>query len=239
MDSREPNRWQRGGHHWDTGCHHLAHSLRTVGVPVELGELTHYPHTVASSIDPAAGIRVLVVDDEKEVADAYALRLQGVCDTETVYSGDAALNHVASRETDIVLLDRHMPGLSGGEVLDQLRDRGFGGRVIMVTAVDPGFGVIDMPFDEYLCKPVDREDLHAAIEQQRRVLAFQTLGDYFTAEAKRSVLAAQVSAEERADHPGYDDLETRVTQLRARGERLLSEQADAFETFDAIDRGRV
>jgi DNA-binding NarL/FixJ family response regulator len=55
--------------------------------------------------------------------------------------------------------DRHMPGLSGEDLLSELVDRDYYGRVVMVTAVDPGIEVLDMPFDDYLCKPVDREEL--------------------------------------------------------------------------------
>ena len=56
-----------------------------------------------SGNDSAADVRTLVVDDEREVAEAYALRLRGYCDIETAYSGDAALSvvddavYVASR----------------------------------------------------------------------------------------------------------------------------------------------
>lgn len=181
-------------------------------------------------------MRVLVVDDEKEVADAYALRLQDVCETETTYSGEAALETVTSTTIDVILLDRHMPAMSGDEVLARLDDRGFIGRVIMITAVDPGFNVIKLPFDDYLCKPVDREDLHAAIEHQRRVLLYEILGAYFSAESKRSVLASELPPEKRADSPEYADLERRVTRLRSRVERLLGEHQRPLETFDQIRR---
>jgi len=82
--------------------------------------------------------RVLMVDDEKQVADAYALRLQDVADVTVAYGGEEALAIVAEgRPPDVVLLDRHMPGLSGDAVLDELRERDLTTRVIMVTAIDP------------------------------------------------------------------------------------------------------
>lgn len=190
----------------------------------------------APALDPTTDVNVLIVDDEKEVADAYALRLRDVCDTQTAYGGQAALETVETSPIDIVLLDRHMPSMSGDEVLRQLSDRGFDGRVIMVTAVDPGFEVVELPFDEYLCKPVDREDLHAAIDQQRQVLAYETLGSYFSAESKRAVLEAEVPADERAEREEYAELERRVEQLHGRASRLLGEDTDAFEAFAAIGR---
>jgi DNA-binding response OmpR family regulator len=183
-----------------------------------------------------AEVHALVVDDEKEVADAYALRLNGVCETATVYGGAAALDHVADHDVDIVLLDRHMPAMSGDEVLDELDEREFSGRVIMVTAVDPGFEVLEMPFDDYLCKPVNRTDLHAAIDHQRQVLAYETLGEYFSAESKRAVLEAEVPPDERADRPAYTAIEDRVDRLDRRVRRLLGPDPSVLEAFDAIER---
>ncbi|WP_229770534.1 hypothetical protein [Halorhabdus sp. CBA1104] len=47
----------------------------------------------------AGQLRVLVVDDEREVADAYALRSRGFCDVETAYSGPEALSVLGDEET--------------------------------------------------------------------------------------------------------------------------------------------
>jgi DNA-binding response OmpR family regulator len=178
----------------------------------------------------------LVVDDEKEVADAYALRLRGLCDVETVYDGDTALSTVADEEIDVVLLDRHMPGMSGDDVLDELTDREYYGRIVMVTAIDPGFDVLDMPFDDYLCKPIEREDIRAAVDQQCTILAYETLGEYFSLEAKRSVIESELPAEQREDHDEYQQRKARVDELERRAHRLFEEPAELFEQFDAIGR---
>jgi DNA-binding response OmpR family regulator len=178
----------------------------------------------------------LLVDDEKEVADAYALRLRGLCDVETVYNGESALEAIDSQQIDVVLLDRHMPGMSGDEVLEQLSERSFDGRVVMVTAIDPGFDVLDMPFDDYLCKPVDREDVREAVRQQCQILGYELLGEYFSLESKRSVIEAELREDELVDHEGYQELTTEAEQLRARISRLLAEVDDLFETFEDIER---
>lgn len=179
---------------------------------------------------------VLIVDDEKEVADAYALRLRGLCDVQTVYDGSSALELLEDEEIDVVLLDRHMPGLSGDEVLAELDERDYYGRVIMITAIDPDFDVLDMPFDDYLCKPVEREDVRTAVEHQCAILGYETLGEYFAVEAKRSVLEAELPASELEAHDEYADLERRGNQLRRRARRLLDDPRDLFETFDAVGR---
>lgn len=128
------------------------------------------PYEIARQMpgnDGAMNVRTLVVDDEQEVADAYALRLRGYCEVETAYGGDEALSIIDESPVDIVLLDRHMPGMSGDDVLVELDERGFYGRVVMVTAVDPGVEVLEMPFDDYLCKPVDRETVRIAFDLSR------------------------------------------------------------------------
>jgi CheY-like chemotaxis protein len=178
----------------------------------------------------------LLVDDEKEVADAYALRLRGLCEIETVYDGEDALETVEAETIDVVLLDRHMPGMSGDEVLDELEQRGFDGRVIMVTAIDPGFDVLDMPFDDYLCKPLEREDLRGAVTQQCRVLGYETLGEYFSVESKRSILDAELPADEREESEEYQAVERRASDLAKRARRLLDDPAELFEQFDDVAR---
>jgi DNA-binding response OmpR family regulator len=183
----------------------------------------------------ADGLRALVVDDEPEVADAYALRLKGFCAVETAYDGEEALRLVEEEAVDIVLLDRHMPGMSGDDVLRELDEREFYGRIVMVTAVDPEFDILDMPFDDYLCKPVNREDIRAVLEHQGQVLAYETLGEYFGAESKRTVLEAETSPEERNAHDGYQQIAARADRLERRARRLLGD-SKLLDQFDAIGR---
>jgi DNA-binding response OmpR family regulator len=191
-----------------------------------------------SENDSAADVCALVVDDEQEVADAYALRLRGYCDVETVYSGEAALSTVADTTVDIVLLDRHMPGMSGDDVLSELVEQGYYGRVVMVTAVDPGIDVLDMPFDDYLCKPVDREDIRAVIDQQQRILAYETLGEYFSVEAKRAVLGAELDEKKHRQHERFAAVTEEAEQLEIRTRRLLTDD-DILNRFKRINRGEM
>ena len=180
--------------------------------------------------------RALIVDDEREVADAYALRLRGLCEVDTAYDGESALQAVREGEIDVVLLDRHMPGLSGDDVLDELDAMDYAGRVIMITAIDPGFDILDMPFDDYLCKPIEREDVRSAVEQQCAILGYEALGDYFSVESKRRVIAAELPADEREDHEEYQRTQARSRRLERRARRLLGDAGDLFDAFDDIGR---
>ena len=178
----------------------------------------------------------LVVDDEKEVADAYALRLRGACAVETAYGGREALSVVEDHPVDIVLLDRHMPDISGDTVLTELDDRGFDGRVVMVTAIDPEFDVLDLPFDDYLCKPIDREDVREVVDQQRQILAYETLGEFFSVKSTKTVLEAETSPDQREGNEDFQSVARRADRLERRARRLLDDES-VVERFDGIDRG--
>lgn len=179
--------------------------------------------------------RVLMVDDEKKVADAYALRLKDVAAVTVAYGGNEALETLdPAKPPDVVLLDRHMPGLSGDEVLAQLRDRDLRTRIIMVTAVDPDLGVLDMPFDDYLSKPVERADLHAAVDQQCQVLAYELLGEYFQRAATRNVAATELAG--GGSESRLDDIETELSGLERRIRGLLPQAAELLDGFTEIDR---
>jgi DNA-binding response OmpR family regulator len=185
---------------------------------------------------PSYAVQALVVDDEKEVADAYALRLDGYCHVKTAYSGREALDMIEREPVDVVLLDRHMPDMSGDQVLTELDDREFYGRIVMVTAVDPDFGVLNLPFDDYLCKPVDREDVRAAVDHQRIVLAYETLGKYFSVESKRTVVEAETTAQERKASDEYTEITHQAARLERRARRLLGDDDELLDQFHKIGR---
>ncbi|RXK51924.1 response regulator [Halorientalis pallida] len=171
---------------------------------------------------------VLVVDDETEVADVYALKLERDYDVRVAYGGQEALEK-ADDDVDVVLLDRRMPDLSGDEVLAELRDRGDDCRVIMITAVDPDFDIIEMPFDDYLCKPVESDDLVGAVEQQ---LAADTYDDrltqYYEVTSKLALLEAEKTPQELEANED-------VAALRERADRLEAEMAESLSDFEDFE----
>ncbi|MFW5919655.1 MAG: response regulator transcription factor [Halanaeroarchaeum sp.] len=109
---------------------------------------------------------ILVVDDERDLADLYSMWIDDQYDVRTAYGGEEALEKMDD-SVHIVLLDRRMPDLTGDEVLERIREQGYEARVVMVTAVDPGLDVIELDFDEYLTKPVSRPELNRVIENMR------------------------------------------------------------------------
>jgi len=179
---------------------------------------------------------VLVVDDEEEVADVYALRLRNDYETETAYGGEAALERVDG-DVDVVLLDRRMPDIPGDEVLAEIRNREVDTRVIMITAVDPDFDIIDMPFDDYLCKPVEKSDLVAAIDQQLAARRYDDrLSEYLEVTSKLSLLEAEKTPSSLDDNEDIDDLSERADRLKAEMDEALAEFESIEVAFQEIGR---
>jgi len=179
---------------------------------------------------------VLVVDDEAEVADVYALRLRDEYEVETAYGGAEALERVED-DLDVVLLDRRMPNVSGDDVLARIRDRGVDCRVIMITAVDPDFDIVEMPFDDYLCKPVEKRDLVGAIEQQLTATRYdERLTEYLEVTSKLGLLEAEKTEAELDGSADVAQLRERAADLKRELDETLTEFDDATAAFKEIGR---
>jgi len=79
--------------------------------------------------------RILVVDDEKNICELYKGDLEDEgYSVEVAYSGQEALDAVASAPPDLIVLDIQMPGMDGVETLERLLGRDHGIPVILCTA---------------------------------------------------------------------------------------------------------
>mgnify|MGYP000548428381 CR=1 FL=1 len=171
---------------------------------------------------------VLVVDDEEDVADAYAAQLEDRYDVITAYSGAEALDAL-DPSVDVVLLDRRMPEISGDEVLKTIRERDLKARVAMVTAVDPDFDIIEMPFDDYVVKPVVRTDLKETIDRLLKCAEYEKhVREYYALTTKYAALKASKPQPELEANDEFEELEAELEERR----RLLDEAVAAFDNHD-------
>jgi len=180
---------------------------------------------------------VVVVDDEEKLADMYTLWLRGDYSVRTVYEGEAVLEAVDD-STDVVLLDRRMPGYSGDEVLEMLQRRDADPSIIVITAVDPDMDILEMPFDDYLCKPVQHDDLVDAIEQQ--LLAHQhqhQLQEYLQLLTKKKLLETEKSGYELEESEEFQQLQTDLDVLEDRLRRTVEDFEGVLDAYRSINRG--
>jgi DNA-binding response OmpR family regulator len=171
---------------------------------------------------------VLVVEDESALVELY-IRWLDDYEVRTAEGGEAALEELGD-DVDVVLLDRLMPGMSGDEVLSELRERVPECKVAMVTAVEPDFDVITMGFDDYLTKPVDREELLETIERLLSRSAFAELEqELYALVAKQAAIRSSKPEEELRESEEFAELEARIDELRSEIDAALpGVQSDEF-----------
>lgn len=158
-------------------------------------------------------ITILIVDDEQAVADIYGAHLEAEHDVRIAYGGEEALEKL-DEEVDIAFLDRRMPGMSGDEVLEQIRAKGLDVRVSMVTAVDPDFDILDMGFDDYLVKPISRDDLYETVDKLLSYAEYdETFEEYYRLVSKRAALQSAKSKSTLETSDEYQELTDRIEEL--------------------------
>lgn len=119
-------------------------------------------------------IKTLIVEDDPMVAKINRLYLQqipGIQITGICTDGNSALESVRKEEPDLIVLDQYMPGLTGLELLQILRQEHFGCDVIMITAAnsrDQIMKAINLGVIDYLVKPFEFERFRQAVEKHIR-----------------------------------------------------------------------
>lgn len=112
---------------------------------------------------------VLAVDDDPGILRIIQMTLDDEdIDLRVVPSGAAALTSLQETKPDVILLDVMMPGLSGIDVLREIRDGddGAGLPVILLTAKDTNADKVkglDLGADDYITKPFSVEELRARV----------------------------------------------------------------------------
>lgn len=114
-------------------------------------------------------IKILLVDDEKEFTDTLAQRLAiRELNVDVAYSGESALELMEENTYDVVVLDVHMPGLSGNETLQRIKENTPLVQVVMLTGnvtVEKAITGMKLGAYDFLMKPAKTEDLIEKIKE--------------------------------------------------------------------------
>lgn len=117
-------------------------------------------------------MRILLAEDDKNLNETlkYHLEREGYT-VDASHTGEDALYYIEQHTSDLILLDRMLPGYSGTELLKKLRDSGDAVPVLLLTAMgalhDKVEG-LDLGADDYLVKPFAIEELMARIRSLSR-----------------------------------------------------------------------
>ena len=177
------------------------------------------------------GIRVLLIEDEANIADylARGLREEGYA-VEHAADGIVGWDRLRGGTWDLVLLDWWLPGEDGLALLRRFRERDRRTPVLLLTARDQApYRVLglDSGADDYLCKPFDFDELLARV--RARIRRHDEPGDVVLSHGDISVDLVEQSAE-RAGRPldlAGKELALLILFLRHPG-RLLT-RAEIYE----------
>lgn len=183
-------------------------------------------YIVLSMSEQPTGKTVLIVEDEESLLELYNTWLESEgYDTYTASTGNEAMSLIESDDElglDAAILDRRVPNYTGDEILEELREEGIQCGVAMVTAVDPDYDVLDLGFDTYAEKPVDKEELLNVVGRLVRTQSYNSESKkLLSLVSKKRSLEDSKSDEELGQSEKYEALTEDISELQS----SLSEEA--------------
>ena len=115
----------------------------------------------------AAKQKILIVDDDNNIAELISLYLTKECyDTEIVNDGESALRAFETSKPNLILLDLMLPGIDGYQVCREIRTKS-NVPIIMLSAKGEIFDKVlglELGADDYILKPFDSKELVARVK---------------------------------------------------------------------------
>jgi two-component system NtrC family response regulator len=114
---------------------------------------------------------VLTVDDEPGVRESVRLILEDAYAVEEASSGWGAIEQIRGRKPDVVLLDVKMPDLDGLSVLEIVRAKAPGTKIVLLTGLDSARAAVTamkLGALDYLTKPIDEDELLEVVSRAVR-----------------------------------------------------------------------
>lgn len=117
-------------------------------------------------------MRILVIEDEKGIADVIANKLrQAEYVVDVCYDGLDGYYDARSGVYDLIILDIMLPNMDGREILEKLRQEKVASKIIMLTALATTrdkINGLENGADDYLTKPFHLDELLARVKVQLR-----------------------------------------------------------------------
>jgi DNA-binding response OmpR family regulator len=197
-------------------------------------------------------VRVLVIEDDEELAEAIAAGLrQEQMAVDVAFDGAAALDRALFTDYDVIVLDRDLPGRHGDEVCAELVRAGGRSRVLMLTAaaaVEDRVDGLGLGADDYLPKPFAFAELVARLRALLRraqppLAPVLTSGDLRLDPARRRASRAGQALELGPKEFGVLELllaaQGRVVSAEELLERAWDEMADPFTSAVKVTISRL
>ena len=105
-----------------------------------------------------------------------------------------------------------------------------------LEVVEDGFDVVELPFDDYLKKPIDRPTLQEKVEALLlRRTYHPEIREFFASVAKLELLKTSMPAAELADDERYLRLKARAVELRQASDAILGEATEHVAGFNDVN----
>jgi DNA-binding response OmpR family regulator len=197
-------------------------------------------------------MRVLVVEDDGELADAIAAGLrQEQMAVDVAYDGTGGLERALFTDYDVIVLDRDLPGRHGDEVCAELVRAGCRSRLLMLTAsatIEDRVDGLSLGADDYLPKPFAFAEfvarLRALMRRNQPALApVLSAGDVRMDPARRTAARAGRALDLGPKEFGVLELllaaQGRVVSAEELLERVWDEMADPFTSAVKVTVSRL
>src|SRR5258708_3356351 len=116
-------------------------------------------------------MRILIVEDDLEMANAVRAAVKDRFAIEIVHTGEEGLFHIENYAYDLIILDLNLPDISGIDICCRIRASGLTLPVLMLTGsqeVDDKVRCLDAGADDFLSKPFAKPELHARLRALSR-----------------------------------------------------------------------
>ncbi|WP_164216048.1 response regulator transcription factor [Virgibacillus sp. YIM 98842] len=115
--------------------------------------------------------RILIIEDDQEISKLLTVILtKSGMDSVVAYSGTEGILQLQNNHYDLILLDLMLPGMSGEELIKQVREES-AIPIIVVSAkidIEDKVHVLKMGADDYITKPFNQKEVIARVEVQLR-----------------------------------------------------------------------
>jgi two-component system response regulator QseB len=123
-------------------------------------------------VDTASSVRLLLVDDDRELTDMLSgLLAEEGYQVDVALDGHHGLHLGLTHDYQVMVIDRALPAIEGLDLLTRLRRRAVGARALILTAqgtVADRVAGLDAGADDYLVKPFEIDELLARIRALHR-----------------------------------------------------------------------
>lgn len=190
-----------------------------------------------------ASARVLVVDDETDIAEQVCriLRLGLRCEVERADTGEAAVARLRDQHFDLIITDMRMPGTHGLHLVYAYREARPGASIVVMTGYPVDFPFVDVTkagAEDIISKPFMSEELQAKairilearIERHQRKMAERKYKSLFELSIDGMLLLEHAERRVVDVNPTFCEMTGRAPDA------VLG--SSVLDLFDAADRGR-